>query len=291
MMNRFSTPGATTTAVERRQWPQLLLSVGFATALVVTLIVSTPWTSGATAVDTPTVDRPTIVVVHGAFASPSGWAAVVEGLEKDGYETRAVALDLDSLAGDVATVQATLVGIGGDKLLVGHSYGGIVISNAAVGRRDVLGLVYTAAYVPDTGDSIVSLGEGYAPPAFLAGGFPGHLIFDPFPNAIIDPVFFREDFVQDLNPKLAAAMAADQTPTNVALFTTSSGPGAWHDLPSWYAVSGQDRVIDPALQRWMAQRAGSAVVEFDDASHAGGFTHYAARFVKLVERAATATAA
>jgi pimeloyl-ACP methyl ester carboxylesterase len=233
-------------------------------------------------------DKPTIVLVHGAFASPAAWNSVATALHKDGYETATPALALDSPAGDVAIVQATLDSIDGAKILVGHSYGGFVISNAAVGRPDVLGLVYTAAYVPDQDESIASLGDGYAPPAFLA---PGHLVLAPsFPYVIIDPQFFREDFAQDLNPKLAATMAASQHPTNFGILISSSGPGAWHYLPSWYAVSAADRVIDPDLQRFMAQRAGSTVVEFDDASHAGGFTHYASRFTKLIEQAAFATA-
>jgi pimeloyl-ACP methyl ester carboxylesterase len=232
--------------------------------------------------------KPTIVLVHGAFASPSAWDTVVAALHKDGYQTATPALGLDSLDGDLAIVRSTLDSINGDKILVGHSYGGFVISNAADGRADVRGLVYTAAYVPDTGDSIASLGAGYAPPAFLA---PGHLAFAPsFPYVIIDPRYFRDDFAQDLNPKLAAELAASQHPTNFGILVSPSGHGAWHDVPSWYAVSSADRVIDPALQRFMAGRAGSTVVQFDDASHAGGFTHYAARFTKLIEEAIAATA-
>jgi pimeloyl-ACP methyl ester carboxylesterase len=231
--------------------------------------------------------KPTIVLVHGAFASPAAWERVDAVLHKDGYETATPALGLETVAGDVSTVQATLDSIGGNKILVGHSYGGFVISNAAVGRTDVLGLVYTAAYDPDTDESIAGLNVGFAPPAFLA---PEHLVFAPaFPDVIIDPQFFRDDFAQDLNPKLADEMAVSQHPTSLAILTSQSGRGAWHDLPSWYAVSGADRVIDPNLQRFMAERAGSTVVQFDDASHAGGFTHYATRFVKLIEQAAQAT--
>ncbi len=190
--------------------------------------------------------------------------------------------------GDVAIIQATLDSIPGDKILVGHSYGGFVISNAASGRADVRGLVYTAAYMPDTNETVASLGAGFAPPAFLA---PGHLEFAPsFPYVIITPQFFSGDFAQDLNPKLAAEMAASQHPTNFGILISPSGHGAWRDLPSWYAVSAADRVIDPDLQRFMAGRAESTIVEFDDASHAGGFTHYAARFTKLIEQAAVATA-
>ena len=233
-------------------------------------------------------EQPTIVLVHGAFADPSSWSDVAPRLEKDGYETVTPTLDLDSVAGDVAIVRAVLDEIGGDVILVGHSYGGFVISNAAAGRTDVVGLVYTAAYVPAPGESIFSVSEGWAPPAFLA---PGHLQFLPptFTSAIIDPAFFREDFAQDINPKRAAEMAAAQQAVALDILFTPSGPIAWGELPSWYAVSAADRVIDPALQRFMAGRAASTIVEFDDASHAGGFTHYAARLVKLIERAAAAT--
>ena len=224
---------------------------------------------------------PTVVLVHGAFASPAGWDGVAHALHKDGYQTATPALGLTSVSDDVAIVQSTLDSIPGDKILVGHSYGGFVITNAASGRSDVRGLVYTAAYVPESGETITSLSAGYAPGAFLA-----HLLFAPaLPFVIVDPQFFPEDFAQDLNPKLGAEIAAQQRPTSLGLFVTPSGPAAWHALPSWYAVSAHDRAIDPALQWFMAQRAGSSTVRFAAASHVGGLTHYKARFVKLIERA------
>ena len=229
---------------------------------------------------------PTVVLVHGAFASPAGWDRVAHALHKDGYQTATPALGLTSVSDDVAIVQSTLDSIPGDKILVGHSYGGFVTTNAASGRSDVRGLVYTAAYVPESGETITSLSAGYAPGAFLA-----HLLFAPaFPFVIVDPQFFPEDFAQDLNPKLGAEIAAQQRPTSLGLFVTPSGPAAWHTLPSWYAVSAHDRAIDPALERFMAQRAGSTTVEFAAASHVGGLTHYKARFVKLIEQASDATA-
>jgi pimeloyl-ACP methyl ester carboxylesterase len=193
-----------------------------------------------------------------------------------------------TLADDVATVRATLEGISGPKILVAHSYGGEVVSDAAYGRSDVLGLVFTAAFVPEEGQSLIDLGAGYQPPAALP-----HLIFSGTPFAspcVIDPAYFRQDFAQELNPKLAAELSAQQQPINFPIFFTPSGPVAWHALPTWFAVSGADRMIDPALQRAEAQRMGATTVQFDDASHAGGFTHYSARFVKLIEDAAVATA-
>src|SRR3954465_6300306 len=237
----------------------------FAAALMLSLSAFSA-TAGAREPD------PTIVLVHGAFASPAGWDGVVDALHKDGYQTATPALGLASESDDVAIVRSTLDSIPGDKIVPGPSSGGFVISNAASGRSDVRGLVYTAAYVPDTGETINSLGVGYAPGAFLA-----HLVLAPaFPFFIVDPQFFPDDFAQDLNPKLGAEIAAQQLPTSLGLFVTPSGPAAWHALPSWYAGSAPDRAIAPALERFMAQRAGSRTVQFSAASHIGGLTHYKA---------------
>jgi pimeloyl-ACP methyl ester carboxylesterase len=233
--------------------------------------------------------RPTIVLVHGAWAGPAGWSDVAAGLQKDGYQTSTPGLGLLSSYADVAIVQATLDAIAGDKILVGHSYGGSVISQAAAGRSDVRALVYTAAFVPDAGESLIGLGAGYLPPAALQ---PGHLVFlgEPFASpSLIAPEFFRDDFAADLNPKLAAQLSEQQGPTSFGLFFEPAGPVAWHNLPTWYAVSGLDRMVDPALQHDLAARIGATTVVFDDASHAGGYTHYATRFVKLIELAATAS--
>jgi pimeloyl-ACP methyl ester carboxylesterase len=261
-----------------------LLQFGALIAAVLMLSLSAFSTGARAAKPNPAT---TIVLVHGAFASPAGWDSVAAALHKDGYRTATPGLGLVSVSDDVAIVRSTLDSIPGKKILVGHSYGGFVITNAAGGRSDVRGLVYTAAYVPDSGETINSLGVGYAPGAFLA-----HLVLAPsFPFVVVDPQFFPEDFAQDLNPKLAAEIAAEQRPTSLGLFGTPSGPAAWHALPSWYAVSAHDRAIDPALQRFMAQRAGSTTVEFAAASHVGGLTHYRARFVKLIEQAAQATGA
>jgi pimeloyl-ACP methyl ester carboxylesterase len=250
--------------------------------IAATLVLSLVLSSSARAAES----NPTIVLVHGAFASPDGWSKVANALHKDGYQTATPTLGMASVSEDVATVRSTLDSIAGDKILVGHSYGGFVITNAASGRDDVLGLVYTAAYVPDTGETINDLEVGYTPGTFLA-----HLVPAPsLPFVIDDPQFFPQDFAQDLNPRLAAQITAQQRPSSVFIFDTPSGPGAWKVIPSWYAISGADRAIDPNLQRFMAERAGSTTVQFDDASHVGGLTHYSTRFVKLIEQAVDATA-
>jgi pimeloyl-ACP methyl ester carboxylesterase len=271
--------GLTLSFTMDRKGRLLRLVTLIAAALVLSLIFSS---TGARAAGS----KPTVVLVHGAFASPEGWSKVADALQKDGYQTATPALDMDSVAGDVAIVRSTLDSIAGDKILVGHSYGGFVITNAASGRNDVRGLVYTAAFVPDTGETVNGLGVGYTPGTFLS-----HLVLAPagFPYVIDDPQFYAADFAQDLNPKLAAEITAEQRPTSVFVFDTPSGPGAWHDIPSWYAISGADRAIDPNLERFMAERAGSTTVQFDDASHVGGLTHYSTRFVKLIEQAADAS--
>ena len=228
----------------------------------------------------------TIVLVHGGFAGPEGWDEVRAGLTKDGYTVVTPRLNTMNAAEDVATVRAALDEIPGEKILVGHSYGGFVVTQAAADRPDVVGLVYTAAFIPRPGDSLISLGTGYEPPAALQ---PGHAIFfgEPFASpAIIAPEFYREDFAGDLNPNLAAEFAAAQQPFNFLIFGQPAGATA--SLPSWYALSGKDRMIVPALQRWMAERAGAQIIEFPAASHAGGYTHYATPFVKLIEQAAAA---
>jgi pimeloyl-ACP methyl ester carboxylesterase len=259
-----------------------LLRFGALIAAALMLSLAAFSTSARAAKSDPTT---TIVLVHGAFASPPGWDGVVAALHKDGYQTATPTLGLTSVSDDVAIVQSTLDSIPGDKILVGHSYGGFVITNAAFGRGDVRGLVYTAAYVPEIDETITSMSAGYTPGTFLT-----HLLPAPSPPFfIVNPQFFPEDFAQDLNPKLGAEIAAQQLPTSLALFVTPSGPAAWHALPSWYAVSAHDRAIDPALQRFMAQRAGSTTVQFAAASHVGGLTHYKARFVKLIEQAVQAT--
>jgi pimeloyl-ACP methyl ester carboxylesterase len=239
-----------------------------------------------TAIERIKGDRPTIVLVHGAWAGPSGWDQVVAELHKDGYATATPTLDEATLSGDAAIVATALDGIAGQKILVGHSYGGMVISNAGAGRADVLALVYAAGLVPEQGESAFSVQEGYRQTEAV-----NHLVFDPHPFAYIDRAFFPQVFCQDLSSEQAAELNAAQRPASLNALGEPSGPVAWHALPSWYAISGQDLVIDPAVQAFMANRAGSTVVRFEDASHAGGFTRYASSFERLIEQAIGATVA
>ena len=251
--------------------------------LVLSLVLAPSLTSSASAAGR----RPTIVLVHGAWAGPSSWKKVAQELNADGYRTVTPRLDMLSIKGDVATVRAALDDIRGDKIVVAHSYGGFVISNAAAGRSDVLGLVFSAAFVPDRGDTVQSLGEGFAPSeAFEHFAFIGEPFASP---CYIEPRFFRRFFAQDLPAKRAALLNAHQRPINFPIIGEPSGRVAWHRLPSWYAVSGEDRIIDPAQERWMAERAGATTVEYASASHVGGITRFAERFANLIERAVHAT--
>jgi len=235
-------------------------------------------------------DQPTIVLVHGAWAGPSSWDSVVRRLNDAGFRTVTPTLGLSSLPGDVASVDAVLNQIPGKKVLVGHSYGGAVISGASYGRSDVSALVYSAAFIPDAGDTLQGLGTG-----FTQSGVIAHLVWTGAPfgfgsQAGIDPAYFPEFFAQDLPPGMAEALNDAQRPIAfIPVFVTRSGPVGWHTIPSWYQVSGADRMIDPNQERFMAARAGSTTIEFPTASHVGGITIYSMQFTQLIERAVEAT--
>lgn len=268
----------------------MTMSVKFlALAVLVTLLIGAI-PMAALAEDNQNNEEPTIVLVHGAWAGPSSWDSVVRRLRDDGLRTVTPTLGLTSLPGDVASVDAVLNQIPGKKILVGHSYGGAVISAASSGRSDVAALVYSAAFVPDAGDSLASLGTGFNP----SGVIP-HLVWTGTPfafgsRALIDPAFFPQFFAQDLPAAEAAALNAAQRPIAfVPVFVTPSGPVGWHKIPSWYQVSGADRMIDPAEERFMAARAGATTIEFPTASHVGGITLHAGQFTQLIKRAVEAT--
>jgi len=240
--------------------------------------------------DNQNSDEPTIVLVHGAWAGPSSWDSVVRRLNDDGFRTVTPTLGLTSLQGDVAIVDAVLNQIPGKKVLVGHSYGGAVISGASAGRTDVSALVYAAAFVPDAGDTLAGLGTG-----FNQSGVIAHLVWTGTPFGFgslagIDPAYFAQFFAQDLPAARAQALNSAQRPIAfIPVFVTPSGPVGWHTIPSWYQVSGADRMIDPNEERFMAARAGSTTIEFHTASHVGGITLYSQQFTQLVERAVEAT--
>jgi pimeloyl-ACP methyl ester carboxylesterase len=219
--------------------------------------------------------KPTIVFVHGAFADSSGWNAVAGRLLDAGYPVLAFSNPLRGPIADGAYLRDFLATIEGPIVLVGHSYGGAVITNAATGNPNVKSLVYVAAYAPDEGESVAAANT-------LGGGHTevtDHLVLRPFPgaaagdaDAYIDPAHFYRLFAQDLPQATTRFMAATQRPGALAALVTPSGPPAWKTIPSWYLVANQDRIIPPEAERAMAARADSAVVQINS-SHVAMMSH------------------
>jgi len=195
-----------------------------------------------------TTTKPTnIVLVHGAWADGSGWNKVIPILTAAGHKVIAVQLPLHSLADDVATVKRAIDHIGGPVILVGHSYGGEVITNAGYNNPNVKGLVYIAAFAPDKGEGEFS----FINPAKFPKGL---LIKDSGGFIYLNPELFRENFAQDVTPAEAEIMAIAQKPFNQSEIFAKSGPPAWKQLPSWYQVSSNDRMIPP-IQNVCSQSA------------------------------------
>jgi len=192
-----------------------------------------------------------IVLVHGAWADGSGWHGVHEILHARGYNVSVVQNPLTSLAGDVAAADRVLARQNGPTLLVGHSYGGAVITEAGNAAK-VAGLVYVAAFVPDAGESIESLIEG-EPRALLQPSADGFLFFNP--------ALFAQVFAHDLTTSQGGFLAAAQAPPAAAAFSAKVAQAAWRTRRSWYVLATEDRVIPPAAQRLMARRANAAITD------------------------------
>ncbi|HEX6354858.1 alpha/beta hydrolase [Actinophytocola sp.] len=208
--------------------------------------------------------KPTVVLVHGAFADASGWSGVIAELQRDGYPVLAPANPLRDLAGDAAYLTSVLATVTGPIVLVGHSYGGAVITNAALGNPNVKALVYVAGFAPEEGESIFAL-TGLYPGSLL----PQNITARPFPqadgatgvDAYVNPANFREVFAADVSRTTAATMAASQRPIALAAGNAESGVPAWKTIPSWYLVTRADHAIPAQTQRFMAERANAHTVE------------------------------
>jgi pimeloyl-ACP methyl ester carboxylesterase len=237
---------------------------------------------GAVAPTEPT----TVVLVHGAFADSASWNGVIPRLQASGLRVVSVANPLRSLSGDADYVGKLIDSIPGRVVLVGHSYGGAVISNAATGRRNVKSLVYVAAFVPDVGETALelagkfpggTLGEALAPPVALADG--GKDLY-------IQQDRFHQQFAADVPKDGATLMAATQRPIAEAALTQPSGKPAWKELPSWSIYGTADKNIPPAAMRFMSERAKARkVVEVKDASHVVMVSH-SARVAEVITEAA-----
>ena len=217
-----------------------------------------------------------IVLVHGAFADGSGWRAVSDILEHDGYAVSIVQEPETSLAEDAAATRRVIERVNAPVILVGHSYGGAVITEAG-NEPQVRGLVYIAAFQPDNGEVLGGLLKQMPPAANSAvPAGEGYVI--------VNPKTFHADFAADLPARQAQFMAISQVPISVTAFGTPITDAAWHNKPSWYAVATGDRMINPDLERFMAKRAGSTTVEIKG-SHAI-YVSQAPAVAKLIEQAA-----
>ncbi|MBN8952579.1 MULTISPECIES: alpha/beta hydrolase [unclassified Rhizobium] len=218
-----------------------------------------------------------IVIVHGALADGSGWRKAADILEKDGFKVTVVQEPITSLADDVAATNRVLDLQTGPSLLVGHSYGGMVITEAG-NRPDVAGLVYVAAFQPDKGESLISLASSKPAGSMnIRETKDGQYLY-------LDPATFAADFAADLPKDEAAFLAKSQVFAAKAAFTAKVGDPAWRAKKSWVVVATNDRSINPELERSMAKRAGSDVTEIKG-SHAV-FASQPEKVAAVIEKAA-----
>ncbi|MGO7732738.1 alpha/beta hydrolase [Rhizobium leguminosarum] len=221
-----------------------------------------------------------IVLVHGGFVDGSGWEGVYDILKGDGYEVTIVQNPTVTLEDDVTVTKRAIAAAAGDVVLVGHSYGGVVISEAGTDPK-VKSLVYIAAFAPDAGESVSSL---------IANPVPGAAappILPPVDGFLfLDKSKFAQSFAGDVRPDLAAFMAASQVPWGVGALDGQVTVPAWKAKPSWYLVATDDKMIPPVAQRGMAKRAGAETVEIPG-SHAVYVSNPKA-VAKIIEEAAKA---
>jgi pimeloyl-ACP methyl ester carboxylesterase len=223
-----------------------------------------------------------VVLVHGGFVDGSGWQGVYDQLTKDGYNVSIVQNPTTSLADDVAVTRRTLAAQDGPVILVGHSYGGVVITEAGNDPK-VAGLVYVAAFAPDKGESVSALIKNPPP------GAPVPPILPPQDGFLfLDRAKFRESFAADVSAELAAFMADSQVPWGLEALNGAVSEAAWKTKPSWYLVSTEDRMIPPDAQRAMSKRAGSSVIEVKG-SHAV-YVSQPQAVAAIIAKAATAVA-
>lgn len=205
-----------------------------------------------------TDQKPTVVLVHGAFAESASWDGVIAQLQAESFEVVAVANPLRSVTGDAAYVRDVIAGIDKPVLLVGHSYGGLVITEAAAGNASVVGLVYVAAFAPEHGESALALSVQF-PGSSLAETLAAYPVSTGGNEFAIRQDMFHQQFAADVSPAEAALMGATQRPVTEAALSEGlpTDKPAWKHTPSWFVFGDEDRNIPVAAHRFAAKRAGS----------------------------------
>jgi pimeloyl-ACP methyl ester carboxylesterase len=228
--------------------------------------------------------RPNIILVHGAWADGSSWSGVIERLQAEGFQVRAPQFPLTSLADDVARLRQVLDFQDGPTIVVGHSYGGQIITALGSDAANVVGLVYIAAFALDEGESLGALlSQGPVTPALA------HLFTDARGYGWLSEDDFVNHFAGDVEPTRARVLYAVQQSLASSAFTDVMGEPAWKSLPSWYLVAQNDEAIPPDAERQFAARMGATTVEIPS-SHVAMVSH-AAEVAELVEKAAEAVGA
>lgn len=232
--------------------------------------------------------KPTVVLVHGAFAESSSWSGVITLLLNDGYPAVAIANPLRGVAFDSDYLRATLADISGDIVLVGHSYGGTVISGGGAGNPHVKALVYIGAFAPEAGET----------PGDLAGKLPGSTLAETLTSVAlpgggvdlyIEQDKYHQQFAADSSAEVAAVMAVTQRPIQESAFGEASGEPTWKSVPSWFLFGELDKNIPVAVHHFMADRAGSRkTIEVKGGSHTVGIPE-AVQVFDLIREAADAT--
>ena len=262
-------PGMLGRQVTRRTALGRLAGVG--AALATTGLITSPVFAGQEAQgetmnqSTPSTGAPTVVLVHGGFAdATSSWSGVIDRLQGAGLTTIAPANPQRGIETDSAYVSNVVRTIEGPVLLVGHSYGGIVITNVGSQVDNAIGLVYVAAMAPDEGEAMLDVAADYPKTLILDALRPASVAAsEAEADFIIDPAQYRAAFAAELPEATTRVLAATQRPFVGSALATPSGPPAWKTLPSWYAVATADQAIHPDQERFYAKRMGATTIEVD----------------------------
>jgi len=283
------------TSLPRKRTVAIAASLAIAGALIPLGLASASVSAHAAPASSSTAAKPTIVLVHGAWADGSSWDGVASILQHDGYTVDVAPNPLRGLTYDTTYLQDYLASISGPIVLVGHSYGGAVITDAATGNANVKALVYDDAYLPALGENITTLSTAQSAlaPAVNDPASVFKLAQYPEPPAagVVDtyllPSVVAADFAPDVSPAEQALLTATQSPTSLAALGQSSTEPAWKTVPSWDVIGRQDKIIPEAAQLMMAHRAGSHITEIDS-SHVSLISH-PAEVAAVILKAACAT--